>query len=100
MPMTVALFSVDSRLLEGVVGTLFLVFCPLVISLVLTGVLIRLAPKLGLVDYPDPRKVHTKPTPRGGGLAIGVAVGLTALLLVAEGWAARIGLPPRRESRS
>ena len=40
----------------------------------LTAALIRWAPRLGLVDYPSDRKVHTRPTPRGGGLAIFAAV--------------------------
>ncbi len=44
------------------------------VSWVLTAILIRAAPRLGLVDYPGDRKVHTRPTPRGGGLAIAAAV--------------------------
>lgn len=32
--------------------------------------MIRLAPKLGMVDLPDPRKVHAVPVPRVGGLGI------------------------------
>jgi UDP-GlcNAc:undecaprenyl-phosphate GlcNAc-1-phosphate transferase len=44
-----------------------------------TALLIRLAPRLGLVDLPGARKVHTRPTPKGGGLAIYVAFLLTAL---------------------
>src|SRR5690349_14856811 len=55
--------------------------CPLVISWVLTAILIRWAPRLGLVDYPSDRKVHTRPTPRGGGLAIFIAVIVSPLLL-------------------
>ena len=51
---------------------------PLAISWLLTALLIRLAPRLGLVDHPDARKVHTQPTPRGGGLAIFAAVVLVA----------------------
>lgn len=47
---------------------------PLVLSGALTALLIRWAPRLGLVDYPSDRKVHTQPTPRGGGLAIFAAV--------------------------
>ena len=39
-------------------------------SLFLTWIFIRLAPRLRLVDHPGARKVHTRPTPRGGGLAI------------------------------
>jgi UDP-GlcNAc:undecaprenyl-phosphate GlcNAc-1-phosphate transferase len=48
--------------------------CPLAVALVLTAMLIRLAPRLGLVDLPGSRKVHSEPTPRGGGLAIYVAM--------------------------
>jgi UDP-GlcNAc:undecaprenyl-phosphate GlcNAc-1-phosphate transferase len=40
----------------------------------LTWVLRSLAPRWGLVDRPNHRKVHTIPTPLGGGLAIGVGV--------------------------
>ncbi len=47
---------------------------PLAISWLLTALLIRWAPRLGLVDYPSERKVHVQPTPRGGGLAIFAAV--------------------------
>lgn len=42
----------------------------LVISWILTALLIRMGPRLGLVDYPSERKVHTRPTPRAGGIAI------------------------------
>ncbi|HEY7428088.1 MAG TPA: MraY family glycosyltransferase [Gemmataceae bacterium] len=55
--------------------------CPLAISWVLTAILIRWAPRLGLVDYPSDRKVHTRPTPRGGGLAIFLAVLASSSLL-------------------
>jgi UDP-GlcNAc:undecaprenyl-phosphate GlcNAc-1-phosphate transferase len=66
--------------------------CPLAISWLLTAVLVRWAPQLRLVDYPDPRKVHTRPTPRGGGLAIYTATVVTAgLLWVFDGWADRFG---------
>lgn len=47
---------------------------PLALSWALTDLLIPLAPRLGLVDHPSDRKVHTQPTPRGGGLAIFAAV--------------------------
>src|SRR5262249_42318334 len=53
---------------------------PCAVSWLLTAVLIRVAPRLGLVDHPGARKVHTKPTPRGGGLAIYAAVALAACL--------------------
>jgi UDP-GlcNAc:undecaprenyl-phosphate GlcNAc-1-phosphate transferase len=59
----------------------------LTVSLALTGLLIRLAPKLGLVDIPNARKVHVIPTPKGGGIAIFVAflVGNVALALLNSG---------------
>lgn len=50
---------------------------PFLVTYGLTGLLRRLAPFLGLMDQPDPRKVHTNPTPRAGGLAIFAALVLT-----------------------
>lgn len=52
---------------------------PLAISWLLTALLIRWAPRLGLVDYPGERKVHTRPTPRAGGLALFAATMLVLL---------------------
>jgi UDP-GlcNAc:undecaprenyl-phosphate/decaprenyl-phosphate GlcNAc-1-phosphate transferase len=49
-------------------------------SLILTLILTRLAPWLGLVDEPGHRKVHTRTTPKGGGLAIYASVLLGAYL--------------------
>jgi UDP-N-acetylmuramyl pentapeptide phosphotransferase/UDP-N-acetylglucosamine-1-phosphate transferase len=70
----------------------------LCLSLALNAVLIRWAPRLGLVDLPDPRKVHSRPTPRAGGLAIFAAF-LVAALLPSQPWPsaavplALVGLP-------
>lgn len=50
---------------------------PCLVSAALTALLIRWAPRLGLIDQPGERKVHTQPTPRGGGLAIYFAMLLT-----------------------
>jgi UDP-GlcNAc:undecaprenyl-phosphate GlcNAc-1-phosphate transferase len=58
----------------------------LAVSWLLTALLIRWAPRLGLVDHPDPRKVHTRPTPRAGGLAIFAAFILAGALSVVLGW--------------
>jgi UDP-GlcNAc:undecaprenyl-phosphate GlcNAc-1-phosphate transferase len=55
----------------------------------LTACLVRWAPRLGLVDHPDPRKVHSQPTPRAGGLAFFAAFVLTGAGLAAAnhlGW--------------
>ncbi|MCA9087202.1 MAG: undecaprenyl/decaprenyl-phosphate alpha-N-acetylglucosaminyl 1-phosphate transferase [Planctomycetaceae bacterium] len=46
---------------------------PFVISVVLTALLRRWAPAWGLVDQPAARKMHTNPTPLGGGIAIYLA---------------------------
>lgn len=51
-----------------------------VVSGLLTALLLRAAPRLGLVDLPAARKFHTRPTPKGGGLAVYAAVVVTACL--------------------
>jgi UDP-GlcNAc:undecaprenyl-phosphate GlcNAc-1-phosphate transferase len=51
---------------------------PFAVAVPGTALLIRLAPRLGLLDMPAARKVHTTPTPKGGGLAIVAAVALTS----------------------
>ncbi len=50
----------------------------LVISMALIPVMVRLAPRLGMIDLPDPRKVHAKPIPRAGG--VGIVLGAVAPL--------------------
>src|SRR5262245_17234243 len=62
---------------------------PLFISFLLTDLLIRTAPALRLVDVPDARKAHARPTPKVGGLAVFAA--FVAILAV---HAALNGLPP------
>jgi UDP-GlcNAc:undecaprenyl-phosphate GlcNAc-1-phosphate transferase len=60
--------------------TLLVLLTALVISMALTPLMIRLAPRLRMVDLPDPRKVHAKAIPRVGG--IGIVLGsLISLLL-------------------
>lgn len=60
-----------------------LVGLPLMVAWLLTAVLIRLAPRLGLIDTPSPRKVHATPTPRAGGIAIVTAFALAVPLIPA-----------------
>ena len=57
-----------------------------VASLVLTPLAIRLAPRLGAIDVPnDARRVHSRPIPRTGGLAVAVSfLGVGALGLLAN----------------
>ena len=61
----------------------------MVLSLVLVPRAIALAGPLGLVDHPDAgRRVHTRPVPRSGGLAVVAAFVVVSLAAVALG-----GLP-------
>lgn len=48
----------------------------------LIPVMVRLAPRLGMVDMPDPRKVHARPIARVGGIGICVGALVAILLLV------------------
>lgn len=63
---------------------------PLVVSLIATSLVRRYAAAWKLIDLPNDRKVHTIPTPRGGGLAIWLGVisvfaaGQVALLVATE----------------
>ncbi len=52
---------------------LFIFFTALVVSMTAIPLMIRLAPRIGMLDNPGPRKVHTTPIPRVGG--IGIVVG-------------------------
>jgi len=42
----------------------------LAISMSVIPVMVRIAPRLGMLDAPDPRKVHAMPIPRVGGIGI------------------------------
>lgn len=42
----------------------------LAVSMALIPIMIRLAPHIGMIDKPDPRKVHVAPIPRAGGVGI------------------------------
>lgn len=49
---------------------LFAGLAALAISMALISLMVRLAPALGLMDQPSPRKVHATPIPRVGGVGI------------------------------
>jgi UDP-GlcNAc:undecaprenyl-phosphate GlcNAc-1-phosphate transferase len=75
--------------------------CSFVLSWLLTVLLVRVAPRLGLVDRPGQRKVHTQPVPVGGGCAIYLTLVVTvvAAYFLAEpavglfpGWVVAAGL--------
>ena len=51
--------------------TLVVIFMvALAVSMLLVPAMIRLAPHIGMIDKPDPRKVHAVPIPRAGGIGI------------------------------
>jgi len=60
----------------------FLLTVAVAISMLVIPLAWRLAPRLGLVDMPDPRKVHSLPVPRvgGWGITIGSLVPLALAL--------------------
>ena len=61
--------------------TLLVIFgISLILSLILSPLIGRLGTRFGAVDIPSSRKVHTKPIPRTGGLAIFIAFMLTLLI--------------------
>ena len=60
--------------MTGSLPTLVVIFMvALAVSMLLVPAMIRLAPHIGMIDKPDPRKVHAVPIPRAGG--IGIVVG-------------------------
>jgi len=65
------------------------------ISLLVTALMRRWAPRWGLIDRPAARKVHTTPTPLGGGVGIVCGfVGTIALANLSVVWLARQSTPP------
>ncbi|WP_297527365.1 glycosyltransferase family 4 protein [Thiohalobacter sp.] len=52
------------------------------LSMALVPLFIRWAPALGMIDKPDPRKVHTTPIPRVGGIGIVVGALVAGLIWV------------------
>ena len=51
---------------------------PMVLSFLTTAAMRKLAPRWGLIDQPAARKVHSTPTPLGGG--VGIYVGFVATI--------------------
>lgn len=51
-----------------------------VLSMAIIPMMARLAPRLGMIDRPDQRKVHVKPIPRAGG--VGIVLGALAPLVL------------------
>ena len=63
-------------------GFLLPLIAALVISMAIIPVMVRIAPWLGMLDKPDPRKVHAVPIPRVGGIGIVIGALLPLALLL------------------
>lgn len=58
----------------------------LAVSLLLTRANIILAHRYGLLDQPEPRRIHTIPTPRMGGVSMFLAFAATTIVLMLAGY--------------
>jgi UDP-N-acetylmuramyl pentapeptide phosphotransferase/UDP-N-acetylglucosamine-1-phosphate transferase len=58
------------------------------VSWLIVGVVTRAASRMGLVDRPNERSLHGKPTPRGGGIGIVIVVlaGWPLAIVLGGGW--------------
>ena len=59
---------------------LIIAIMAMAVSMAIIPIMIRLAPQLGMIDKPDPRKVHVTPIPRVGG--IGIVIGAITPLFI------------------
>jgi UDP-GlcNAc:undecaprenyl-phosphate/decaprenyl-phosphate GlcNAc-1-phosphate transferase len=60
---------------------LFVIFLiPVILTLIFTPFVIKLAEKIGAIDLPNERKVHQNPTPRLGGVAIYMSFFLSSII--------------------
>jgi UDP-N-acetylmuramyl pentapeptide phosphotransferase/UDP-N-acetylglucosamine-1-phosphate transferase len=62
------------------------IFLALGLSLLLNRVMMRVAPYLGLMDQPGVRRIHDKPIPRAGGIAIWLSFLIVLAGVLATGW--------------
>jgi len=57
-----------------------ILFVSVMVSIIVIPLMMRLAPRLGMIDYPDERRVHVTPTPRVGGW--GIVLGMLVPVLI------------------
>jgi UDP-GlcNAc:undecaprenyl-phosphate GlcNAc-1-phosphate transferase len=75
------LFPPVSSVIEKLTGKwLHILLISFLSSLVLTSQAVWLALRFGAVDIPDKRKIHDRPTPRLGGMAVFIAILMSFLL--------------------
>ncbi len=63
-------------------NSLLALVAAMAISMVLIPIMARFAPRLGLIDNPNDRKLHAVPIPRVGGIGIVVGALVTILFLI------------------
>jgi len=74
------------------IGAIFgLALGSFVISWIATFAMIRIAPRIGFVDKPGHRKIHSNPKPLGGGVAIFLGVVAPLLGILCAAWIIRDG---------
>ena len=61
-------------MIEDIAPYAIVFFSTLAATLTMTPLVRGMCCRLGMVDKPDPRRINTKPIPRGGGLAVVVGV--------------------------
>jgi UDP-GlcNAc:undecaprenyl-phosphate GlcNAc-1-phosphate transferase len=66
----------------SVVSLILPLMAALVISMVVIPIMVRVAPRLGLIDRPNPRKVHADAVPRVGGVGLVSGTLLSVVLLL------------------
>lgn len=59
--------------MDALLPHILVYFSAMFAAVILTPAAIRFAPKLGMIDEPDARKVHDQIMPRNGGIAIAIA---------------------------
>ncbi len=69
-----------NELNSGLGSYLIIAMMAMAISMAIIPLMMRLAPVIGMIDAPDPRKVHTVPIPRVGGL--GIVIGALVPMLL------------------
>ena len=65
-----------------------------VVSVLATGAMRVLSPKIGLIDQPAARKVHKAPTSLGGGIGIWMGVVLPLAMVQLIAWLLHVGTLP------
>ncbi|MCI5779349.1 MAG: hypothetical protein MR051_05990 [Lentisphaeria bacterium] len=75
--MSETLFNISAFIVYPLIAVL--------LSMALTALCVRGLPKLGFIDKPGGRHIHKRAVPRGGGIAIALAVGFTMVAHIVSG---------------